>query len=168
MKAILRNAATSEQNNKERIPMADSPSNTQVSQQPLISGDHFVTATRDCRGHLPGAEVLRASLALSFTTKSSWEITAKAFIDMKTMKKKKKPPQNFLHILSPLGVVPPSATKFSDPVFLNCGKDGEKNEGTKRKAGARQVELPCTSSTHPSRGQTSVQKKLCCRNDPRT
>lgn len=89
MKAILRNAATSEQNNKERIPMADSPSNAQVQQQPLISGDHFVTATRDCKGHLPGAEVLRAALAPIITTKSFWEITAKAFTDMKTMKKKK-------------------------------------------------------------------------------
>lgn len=146
--------------------MADSPSNAQVQQQPLISGDHFVTATRDRKGHLPGAEALRAALAPIITTKSFWEITAKAFTDMKTMKRKN------LTKFSTRLIPSRSCTAQRHEVFrsrlFKLQKMGKKNEGTKRKAGARQVELLCTSSTHPSRGQTSVQKKLCCRNAPRT
>lgn len=85
MKGILRNAATSEEN-KERIPPADSPSNTQLQQQTLISGDHLVSAMRGCRGSLP-AGVLQSLLVPCITTKSIWEFTAKIFTHITTMKK---------------------------------------------------------------------------------
>ena len=68
--------------------MVDSPSNTQLQQQTLISGDHFVTAMRDCGGYLPNTEVLQSLLAPSITTESFWEFTTKAFTDMTTMEKK--------------------------------------------------------------------------------
>lgn len=144
------------QDNKERIPTADSLSDT--LQQPLISWDHFVTARRGCGSSLPDTQVLQASLAPSITTKSFWEFTTKAFTGVTAMKKNltaSHPLQEMHHWAPP---------NFHRPSFKLW--EGQKRQ--KRKAGARQLGILCTPSTSPSSGQTVIQKQLYCRIYQRT
>lgn len=148
MKAILRNAATSEQDNKERIPTADSLSDT--LQQPLISWDHFVTARRGCSGSLPDTQVLQAPLAPSITTKSFWEFTTEAFTGVTA--RKKNLTAFSMHLILSRRCITEHHHIFIDHL-LSCGKDGKRQ---KWKAGARQLEILRTPTTSPSSGQTVI------------